>query len=107
MNEILTKIPKLVDDMSLHNLAASMQIEKKLAARLEADLKGRTIAVASRSERLKILVLLQLGWRRSSVGRKMRSGSRTCWKWTRDAPAKQTHKLAIQEFSRPLSAAAR
>ena len=91
MNEILTKIQKLVDDMSLHkysNLAAwvcklDAEIEKKLAARLEAGLKGRTIAVASRSERLKILVLLQLGWRRSSVSRKTRSGSRTYWKWTR------------------------
>ena len=93
MNEILTKIQKLVDDMSLHkysNLAAwvcklDAEIEKKLAARLEAGLKGtcRTIAVASRSERLKILVLLQLGSRRSSVSRKTRSGSKTCWKWTR------------------------
>ena len=56
MNEILTKIQKLVDDMSLHkysNLAAwvcklDAEIEKKLAARLEAGLKGtcRTIAVA-------------------------------------------------------------
>ena len=91
MNEILTKIQKLVDDMSLHkysNLAAwvcklDAEIEKKLAARLEAGLKGRTIAVASRSEHLMILVFLQLGSRRSSVSRKTRSGSKTCWKWTR------------------------
>ena len=91
MNEILTKIQKLVDDMSLHkysNLAAwvcklDAEIEKKLAVRLEAGLKGRTIAVASRSEHLMILVFLQLGSRRSSVSRKTRSGSKTCWKWTR------------------------
>ena len=104
MNEILTKIPKLVDDMSLHNLAASMQIEKKLAARLEADLKGRTIAVASRSEHLMILVFLQLGSRRSSVSRKTRSGSKTCWKWTRTHLPSRLTNLEASPSSRSVDA---
>ena len=101
MNEILTKIQKLVDDMSLHkysNLAAwvcklDAEIEKKLAARLEAGLKGRTIAVASRSERLMILVFAA-AWVEALVSESEDAERKQdLLEMDTDAPAKLTHKL--------------